>query len=73
MSGKYIRSIFNTCSVFFIEYQGPFDVTKKLFTGGAEADKMTIHDKTDLFFNDYSFVPLFVQENYLLSQPWEAR
>lgn len=30
---------------------------------------MSIHDKCDLFFYDYSMGPLFVQENYLKVQP----
>ena len=34
---------------------------------------MAMDDKLGLFFNDYSFVPLFVQENYLLTNPMQAR
>lgn len=34
---------------------------------------MSLHDKTGLFFQDYSFGPLFVQENYLLVRPQAAK
>lgn len=47
---------------------GPWDVLRKVFS--AEEHKvMSIHDKSDLFFHDYSLAPLFVQENYLLVVP----
>ncbi|XP_066912084.1 replication factor C subunit 1-like [Clytia hemisphaerica] len=51
---------------------GPFDIVKNLFTH-SDASKMTLNGKTDLFFNDYSFVPLFVQQNYLNVKPNAAR
>jgi len=34
---------------------------------------MTIVDKSDLFFHDYSIGPLFVQENYIHVTPFAAR
>ena len=37
---------------------GPFDVCRKVFASEKS-------DKLDLFFNDYSLGPLFVQENYI--------
>ncbi|CAL1548583.1 unnamed protein product [Lymnaea stagnalis] len=43
---------------------GPFDVCRKVFVDDEETRKMTINDKSDLFFHDYSFGPLFVHENY---------
>uniref|UniRef100_A0A0C9RS00 Gnf1_0 protein n=1 Tax=Fopius arisanus TaxID=64838 RepID=A0A0C9RS00_9HYME len=43
---------------------GPWEVVKKVFTA-EEHKKMTIHDKSDLFFHDYNIAGLFVQENYL--------
>ncbi|GFO03984.1 replication factor c subunit 1 [Plakobranchus ocellatus] len=43
---------------------GPFDVCRKVFVSDEETRKMSINDKSDLFFNDYSFGPLFVHENY---------
>ncbi|XP_058450932.1 replication factor C subunit 1 [Malaya genurostris] len=47
---------------------GPWDVIRKVFS--AEDHKsMSIHDKSDLFFHDYSLAPLFVQENYLKVTP----
>ena len=57
--------------VFFI--QGPFDVCRKVFVGGEETNKMSIHDKSDLFFHDYNIGPLFVQENYVHVIPYSAR
>ena len=42
---------------------GPWEVVKKVFSAD-EHRGMSIHDKTALFFQDYSFGPLFVQENY---------
>ncbi|XP_014681695.1 PREDICTED: replication factor C subunit 1-like isoform X2 [Priapulus caudatus] len=52
---------------------GPFDVCRKVFVGGEETAHMTINDKSDLFFHDYSIGPLFVQENYLHVTPYEAK
>ncbi|XP_055871771.1 replication factor C subunit 1-like isoform X2 [Biomphalaria glabrata] len=43
---------------------GPFDVCRKVFVSDEETRKMTFNDKSDLFFHDYSFGPLFVHENY---------
>ena len=34
---------------------------------------MTIYEKSDLFFQDYSYIPLFVQENYISVQPENTR
>ena len=51
---------------------GPWEVVKKVFS--AEEHKgMSIHDKTGLFFQDYSFGPLFVQENYPYVVPQAAK
>lgn len=47
---------------------GPWEVVRKVFSAD-EHKSMTIHDKSDLFFNDYSMAPLFVQENYLKVTP----
>uniref|UniRef100_A0A2H1VJ44 Replication factor C subunit 1 n=1 Tax=Spodoptera frugiperda TaxID=7108 RepID=A0A2H1VJ44_SPOFR len=47
---------------------GPFEAIRKVFS--AEDHKtMSINDKSDLFFYDYSLAPLFVQENYLHVAP----
>ncbi|XP_068711924.1 replication factor C subunit 1-like isoform X2 [Montipora foliosa] len=51
---------------------GPFDAVRKLLSG-AESSKMNCNDKSDLFFCDYSMMPLFVQENYLMVEPGEGR
>ncbi|XP_055546783.1 replication factor C subunit 1 [Wyeomyia smithii] len=47
---------------------GPWDVIRKVFSA-EEHKSMSIHDKSDLFFHDYSLAPLFVQENYLKVTP----
>lgn len=52
---------------------GPFDVCRKVFALGEETARMSLIDKSDLFFHDYSLAPLFVQENYLNVRPAAAR
>ncbi|KAM8808604.1 replication factor C subunit 1 [Eudromia elegans] len=51
---------------------GPFDVVRKVFAAGEEAAHMSLIDKSDLFFHDYSLAPLFVQENYIHVKPAAA-
>ncbi|KAB5518487.1 hypothetical protein PHYPO_G00166560 [Pangasianodon hypophthalmus] len=51
---------------------GPFDVCRKVFLSGEETAHMTLIDKSDLFFHDYSLAPLFVQENYVHVRPAAA-
>ncbi|XP_045429343.1 replication factor C subunit 1 isoform X5 [Pipistrellus kuhlii] len=51
---------------------GPFDVARKVFAAGEETAHMSLVDKSDLFFHDYSIAPLFVQENYLHVKPVAA-
>ncbi|XP_036618227.1 replication factor C subunit 1 [Trichosurus vulpecula] len=51
---------------------GPFDVARKVFAAGEETAHMSLVDKSDLFFHDYSIAPLFVQENYLHVKPAAA-
>ncbi|XP_034441483.1 replication factor C subunit 1 [Hippoglossus hippoglossus] len=51
---------------------GPFDVCRKVFALGDETSHMSLIDKSDLFFHDYSLAPLFVQENYLHVRPAAA-
>ncbi|XP_066516098.1 replication factor C subunit 1 isoform X2 [Hoplias malabaricus] len=51
---------------------GPFDVCRKVFAAGEETAHMTLIDKSDLFFHDYSLAPLFVQENYVHVRPAAA-
>ncbi|XP_026958947.1 replication factor C subunit 1 isoform X6 [Sagmatias obliquidens] len=51
---------------------GPFDVARKVFVTGEETAHMSLVDKLDLFFHDYSIAPLFVQENYIHVKPVAA-
>uniref|UniRef100_UPI00398E8073 replication factor C subunit 1 isoform X3 n=1 Tax=Pristiophorus japonicus TaxID=55135 RepID=UPI00398E8073 len=51
---------------------GPFDIVRKVFAAGEETAHMSLIDKSDLFFHDYSIAPLFVQENYLHVKPAAA-
>uniref|UniRef100_A0A8D2BE14 Replication factor C subunit 1 n=1 Tax=Sciurus vulgaris TaxID=55149 RepID=A0A8D2BE14_SCIVU len=51
---------------------GPFDVARKVFAVGEETSHMSLMDKSDLFFHDYSIAPLFVQENYVHVKPVAA-
>jgi replication factor C subunit 1 len=51
---------------------GPWDVTRKVFSS-SDHKTMSLMDKSDLFFHDYSLGPLFVQENYLSAVPDEAK
>ncbi|TDG46611.1 hypothetical protein AWZ03_006923 [Drosophila navojoa] len=47
---------------------GPWEVVRKVFAAD-EHKNMSIFDKCDLFFHDYSMAPLFVQQNYLQVTP----
>merc|ERR1719436_1279942 len=51
---------------------GPWDVTRKVFSA-SEHKGMSLMDKSDLFFHDYSLGPLFNQENYLAVNPDAAK
>ena len=46
---KHVVSEYNT-----LVFQGPFDVCRKVFVGGEETARMTINDKSDLFFQRLS-------------------
>lgn len=53
----------------------PFSIIQKLlgpylFSPNA---RETLNDKMELYFHDHSFVPLFVQENYMKTTPSLAR
>ncbi|TFK35074.1 replication factor RFC1 C terminal domain-containing protein [Crucibulum laeve] len=53
----------------------PFDITSKmlgpyLFSATA---RETLGDKMEYYFQDHSFMPLFIQENYLKTQPARVR
>ncbi|KPI93596.1 Replication factor C subunit 1 [Papilio xuthus] len=47
---------------------GPWEAVRKVFSE-SEHKNMTINDRSDLFFYDYSLAPLFVQENYIQVVP----
>ena len=47
---------------------GVFEVIPRLFSPQSYSS-LTLSDKLDLFYSDLSLVPLFVQDNYLLSKP----
>ncbi|XP_050684593.1 replication factor C subunit 1 [Leptidea sinapis] len=47
---------------------GPWEAIRKVFSEESHRS-MSINDKSDLFFSDYSLVPLFVHENYLNVAP----
>lgn len=51
---------------------GPWDVCRKVFTA-SDHKEMSLIDKSDLFFHDYSLGPLFNQENYLAVTPDAAK
>ncbi|KAG1861651.1 replication factor RFC1 C terminal domain-containing protein [Suillus subluteus] len=53
----------------------PFDVTYKILGPYAFGPNVreTLGDKMELYFHDHSFVPLFIQENYLKTQPVKVR
>ncbi|KAL3318620.1 replication factor C subunit 1 [Cichlidogyrus casuarinus] len=51
---------------------GPFEVIRKVFQpdlAGANGRTATFPEMMDLFFQDYSFGPMFVQDNYLKVKP----
>lgn len=48
--------------------KGPWEVIRKVFSPD-DHKTMSLNDKSDLFFYDYSIAPLFVQENYLHVKP----
>ncbi|KAH9483192.1 Replication factor C subunit 1, partial [Psilocybe cubensis] len=53
----------------------PFDITSKLLGPYvySPTSRETLGDKMDYYFQDHSFVPLFIQENYLKTEPARIR
>ncbi|KAF4616049.1 hypothetical protein D9613_011358 [Agrocybe pediades] len=53
----------------------PFDITSKLLGPYvfSSTSRETLGDKMEYYFQDHSFVPLFIQENYLKTQPARVR
>ncbi|CAK9779377.1 DNA replication factor C, large subunit [Cutaneotrichosporon oleaginosum] len=49
----------------------PFTITDKLCGpySFSRTSKETLNDKMDLYFQDFSFIPLFIQEHYLKTNP----
>jgi replication factor C subunit 1 len=49
----------------------PWDMVGKILNGAMfnAANKSTLNDKQELYFNDHDFAPLMLQENYLGTQP----
>lgn len=51
----------------------PFDITHKLLDGryytDAGSQSFTLNDKIALYFDDFDFAPLMIQENYLSTRP----
>ncbi|CDW57530.1 replication factor C subunit 1 [Trichuris trichiura] len=41
-----------------------FEATRSLFTDSEGSAQLSLIDRAEIFFTDYSLVPLFVQENY---------
>lgn len=53
----------------------PFNIVPALIGPYAfsKTNRDTLNDKLDLYFQDFSFVPLFIQENYLKNAPARAQ
>ncbi|KAG5650076.1 hypothetical protein H0H81_000853 [Sphagnurus paluster] len=53
----------------------PFDITSKMLGPYlfSATSRETLGDKMELYFQDHSFMPLFIQENYLKTQPVKVR
>lgn len=68
VASKYEVSIFVAVINDDLDFQGPWEVVRKVFSAD-EHKNMTLDDKADLFFHDYSLGPLFVQQNYLSVLP----
>ncbi|RCK67087.1 Replication factor C subunit 1 [Candida viswanathii] len=48
----------------------PFDIASRLLSLAVwSAPKLTIDDKLNLYFNDFDFAPLMIQENLLITKP----
>ncbi|KAG9317062.1 putative DNA replication factor C, large subunit [Chiua virens] len=53
----------------------PFDVTNKMLGPYmfSHTARETLGDKMEMYFHDHSFVPLFIQDNYLKTEPAKIR
>ncbi|KAJ9101197.1 hypothetical protein QFC21_003416 [Naganishia friedmannii] len=54
--------------------QTPFSIIPELLGPYAfsKTNRSTMNDRMDLYFQDFSFVPLFMQENYIKQKPTRA-
>ncbi|KAJ9118684.1 hypothetical protein QFC22_003904 [Naganishia vaughanmartiniae] len=54
--------------------QTPFSIIPQLLGPYAfsKTNRSTLNDRMDLYFQDFSFVPLFMQENYIKQRPIRA-
>ncbi|KAI8817938.1 replication factor RFC1 C terminal domain-containing protein [Fimicolochytrium jonesii] len=50
----------------------PFEATANLL-GGGSFNNMRFYEKMELYFHDYSLMPLMIQESYIKTQPAIAR
>lgn len=68
--GKHLAKMNEKYSIM-----SPFDLTSKLLGPYlfSPTSKETLGDKMELYFQDHSFMPLFIQENYLKTQPAKLR
>lgn len=46
----------------------PFDIASRLLSRGSQSS-MTTNERLELYFHDYDFAPLMIQENYLNTSP----
>lgn len=53
----------------------PFDITNKILGPYvySPTSRETLGDKMEYYFQDHSFMPLFIQENYLKTTPARSR
>lgn len=53
----------------------PFDITNKILGPYvySPTSRETLGDKMEYYFQDHSFMPLFIQENYLKTAPARSR
>ncbi|KAJ7123060.1 replication factor RFC1 C terminal domain-containing protein [Mycena epipterygia] len=53
----------------------PFDITSKMLGPYlfSSTSRESLGDKMELYFQDHSFMPLFIQENYLKTEPARLR
>ncbi|KAG8720285.1 hypothetical protein FRC08_000645 [Ceratobasidium sp. 394] len=51
--------------------KSPFEITSQILGPYtfSQTSRHTLNDKIEMYFHDHSFVPLFIQENYLKTQP----